>query len=110
MAYYESEGNLGEEGFISEARSWESTEAASKEIAAADQTWLDRCFSEDEGLSAKTTTGGVDGADSSTVFIVEGSAGQLYAAVAQKDRFTVLTIATDADRTLDLAADVIKEL
>lgn len=107
VSYFEGQGDLGKDGFVMSAASFDDVETAESEIAEVDQDLLDRCFGSSGTMSAKETTGGVENASSSTVFIVEGVGGQLYAAVAQTGRFTVLAMATEADRALELAGDAI---
>lgn len=110
VSFFEGVGDLGEQGFAMSAASLESAEEAEAEVVEADQDFLDRCFTASSGLTAKPTTGGVDRADSSTVFILEGIGGRIYATVAQKDRFVVMAMATDAERVLDLAGDALERL
>ena len=110
VSYFESQGALGKEGFIISAASFDDAEMAESEIAEADQDFLDRCFGSSGTVSAKETTGGVENASSSTVFIVEGIGGQLYATLAQTGRFIVVAMATEADRALELAGDAIDQL
>jgi len=110
VSYYEGQGVLGKDGFAMYAGSFDDDEAAQAEVAEADQNFLDRCFGSSGTMSAKETTGGVENASSSTVFIVEDVGGRIYFVLAQTGRFVIGAMATEADRALELAGDAIDQL